>query len=95
MVQHETHHKNNVTQFTYCQREQVKACMLEVCMAITWSPIFAKKKAFDYGTNGVCKGGTYNSSQLEDHLTWSKDHSMQSKDHYASIMSTSGSTTSS
>jgi hypothetical protein len=44
MAQHETHLKNNVTQFTYCQCEQMKACMLEVHMAITWSPIFAKKE---------------------------------------------------
>jgi len=62
MAQHETHHKNNITQFTNYQHEQMKACMLEVHMAITWKPIFAKKKAFDYGINGVCRGGTYSSS---------------------------------
>jgi hypothetical protein len=44
MAQHETHRKNNVAQFTYCQHEQMKACMLEVHMTTTWSPIFAKKK---------------------------------------------------
>jgi hypothetical protein len=53
---HETHQKNNSTQYTSCMDEYMKASMLEVNMAMTESPIFSKG-AFDYRMDGVCGGG--------------------------------------
>jgi hypothetical protein len=46
-----------------CLFEKMKAHMLEVHTTMTRNLIIAQKpNAFDYGTNGVCKNGTYGSS---------------------------------
>jgi hypothetical protein len=42
MAWHETHCKNNVTQFMSCQNAQMKACLLEVHMTMIRNQIFAK-----------------------------------------------------
>ncbi len=61
--------------------------MLQMHMVMTRNPIFGKKlDAFDYDMNGVCKGGVWDSSWLEDHSKWSKDQCV-------SISNTNGSTT--
>jgi hypothetical protein len=60
--------KNNSTQYTSCMVEHMKAHMLEVHMAMTWNHFLIQKpSAFDYGTDGLCGGGVWGSSQLDDH----------------------------
>jgi hypothetical protein len=57
---HETHKKNNFTQYTSCMDEFMKTRMLEVHMAMTGSQFFFQKSsAFDYGTYGLCNGGAW------------------------------------
>jgi hypothetical protein len=120
-IQHETHYKNNATNFTSSQHAWMKAhiwvhghcspfnhpcqtlfssplivygmiistqCnMLQVHMVMTRNSIFGEKlDFFDYDINGVCKGGIWGSSWLEDHSKWSRDER-------AFILNTSASTT--
>jgi hypothetical protein len=42
LSRHETHRKNNFTQYTNCLDEHMKACMLEVSMAMIGNHFFPK-----------------------------------------------------
>ncbi len=46
----------------------MKACMLEVYMAMMGNHLFFQKpSAFDYGMDGLCGGGAWGLGWLEDH----------------------------
>jgi hypothetical protein len=67
LFKHETHRKNNSTQYISCLDEHMKARMLEIYMAMTANHFFFQKPgAFDDGIHGLCRGGAWGLGQLED-----------------------------